>query len=223
MEVYWAYADYQDMMDLTQGVVAHIVRKIHSKYDIPYQGTTLDFTPPWKRMTMEESIEAIGGVSVIGRGVDDLRRIAAENEIEVEDDMGRGWLVMTLFESLVEHKLIQPTFITRYPVETTPLAKRSPEDPTVVDRFEAFVSGMELANAFSELNDPIDQRARFEEQVEQAARGDEEAHPFDEDYVQALEIGMPPTGGLGIGIDRLAMLVTDSASIRDVILFPTLR
>lgn len=223
MELYWAYANYEDVMRITEDVTAHIVKSIHDRHQIEYQGTALNFSPPWKKMTMEEAIAQIGGVAVLGASVEALRAAARAKGVKVEDTMERGWVVSALFEELVEKKLIQPTFIYRYPVETTPLAKRCPDDPNFVERFEAYAMGMELANAFSELNDPLDQRQRFEEQARALAGGDEEAHPFDEDYVQALEIGMPPTGGLGIGIDRLAMLVTDSPSIRDVILFPTMR
>lgn len=223
MELYWAYVDYEKMMWITETMVAHIVKKIFGRHQLTYQGQELNFTPPWRRVTMEEAIGQIGGVEVLGTAEARLRGIAQERKIELDDRQGRGWIISALFEGLVEGELVQPTFITRYPVETTPLAKRCPDNPDFVERFEAYVAGMELANAFSELNDPLDQRARFEEQVAQKAAGDEEAQPFDEDYVQALEIGMPPTGGLGIGIDRLAMLLTDSASIRDVVLFPTMK
>lgn len=221
MECYWARKDYEDMMSLTERMVANIVERIHHKYCIPYQGVELDFSPPWKRMTMVDAIKELGGVDVSGMTEESLKAVAKERGVEFEDFMGKGWMIATLFDELVEDKLVQPTFIYRYPRETTPLAKRVPGDPEWVERFEGYAAGMEIANAFSELNDPLDQRARFEEQVVAAAAGDEEAQPFDEDYVQALEIGMLPTGGLGIGIDRLAMLVTDSPSIRDVILFPT--
>ncbi|MBU0687297.1 MAG: lysine--tRNA ligase [Candidatus Margulisbacteria bacterium] len=224
MELYWAYTDYEQMMWITETMVAHIVREVCGKHQIDYQGTLLNFAPPWRRVTMEAAIEQMGGVSVMGASVDSLRAIAEERGIELEDNMQRGWIIATLFEELAESQLVQPTFVTRYPTVTTPLAKRCPEDPEYVERFEAFVAGgMEIANAFSELNNPIDQRLRFEEQVVRAGQGDEEAHPFDENFVQALEIGMPPTGGLGIGIDRLAMVVTNSASIRDIILFPTMK
>ncbi|MBI5701617.1 lysine--tRNA ligase [Candidatus Saganbacteria bacterium] len=223
MELYWAYHNLADMMAITENCAAHIIRAIHGKHQINYQGTELDFTPPWKRMTMEESLEQVGGVNVFGASVDRLREIAIERGVHFEDSMGRGWLVTTLFEELVEKRIVQPTFIYRYPVETTPLAKRSPDDPAFCERFEAYAMGMELANAYSELNDPVDQRARFEEQAKALEGGNEEAQPFDEDFLQAIEVGMPPTGGLGIGIDRLAMLATDSPSIREVILFPTMK
>ncbi|MBU0629544.1 MAG: lysine--tRNA ligase [Candidatus Margulisbacteria bacterium] len=223
MEVYWAYADYEDMMRLTEQCVSSIASGIHGRSQVDYQSQLLDFTPPWKRMTMEEAVAQIGGVQTMGVSTDKLREIALQKGVPLEDSIGRGWIITTLFEELVEKQLTQPTFIYRYPVETTPLAKRSPDDPNYVDRFEAYVAGMELANAFSELNDPIDQRARFEEQAAELAGGNEEAQPFDEDFVQAIEIGMPPTGGLGIGIDRLAMVLTDSPSIRDVVLFPTMK
>lgn len=223
MELYWAYVDYEKMMWVTETMVAHIVKEIFGRHQIPYQGQELDFAPPWRRITMEEAIHEFGGVEVLGVSEERLRAIAGERGIELDDRQGRGWIISALFEGLVEGQLVQPTFITRYPVETTPLAKRCPDDPNFVERFEAYAAKMELANAFSELNDPLDQRERFEEQVALKAAGDEEAQPFDEDYVQALEIGMPPTGGLGIGIDRLAMLLTNSASIRDVVLFPTMK
>lgn len=223
MEVYWAYRNYEDMMALTEDVVAYIVKKIHDKYQLPYQGQELDFTPPWKRMTMEEAVEQVGGVPTAGATEEQLREAAALHGIDVADVAGRGLVLNALFENLVEKKLVQPTFVYRYPTETSPLCKRCPDDPNFIERFELYIVGMELANAYSELNDPIDQRARFEEQVKAAEGGDEEAQPFDEDFIQAIEVGMPPTGGLGIGIDRLAMLLTNSASIRDVVLFPTMR
>jgi lysyl-tRNA synthetase class 2 len=223
MELYWAYANYEDVMKITEEVVSFIVKSIFDKYHVDYQGNILDFTPPWNRITMEDAIAQIGGIEVSGVSAEQLLFAARGKGIEVEESMSRGWLINSLFEGLVEKQLTQPTFIYRYPVETTPLAKRSPDDPNFVERFEAFIAGMELANAFSELNDPIDQRERFEEQVRMKEAGDEEAQPYDEDFVQALEVGMPPTGGLGIGIDRLAMVLTDAPSIRDVILFPTMR
>lgn len=223
MELYWAYANYEDVMRITEQTITYIINEIFGKHQLEYQGNALDFAPPWKRMTMEDAIAQIGGVEVLGASAERLREMAQAKGIQIDDSMGRGWIISALFEKLVEKKLVQPTFITRYPVETSPLCKRCPDDPAFIERFELYIASMELANAFSELNDPIDQRLRFEEQVELAKAGDEEAQPFDEDYVQALEIGMPPTGGLGIGIDRLAMLLTDSGSIRDVILFPTMR
>lgn len=225
IEIYWAYKNYEDMMTLTEQMISRVVLAIHGKHQIPYGQETLDFTPPWKRLTMEEALAQIGGVDVTGLGLESLKQMVADQGLDLgeEKKADSGWIINALFERLVEGHLIQPTFITRYPAVTTPLAKRCPDNPDFVERFEAFAASMELANAFSELNDPIDQRERFAEQQRMAAAGDQEAQPYDEDFIQAIEVGMPPTGGLGIGIDRLAMMLTNSPSIRDVILFPTMK
>ncbi|MEM5801685.1 MAG: lysine--tRNA ligase [Candidatus Aenigmatarchaeota archaeon] len=223
MEFYWAYADYNDNMKLTEELYSSIVKEIKGSYKIHYQGKEIDFTPPWKRITMEEAIKEFGGVDVIGKSEDYLKKIAKVKNIEIKEDATRGEIIGILFEELAESKIINPTFVIDHPVELCPLAKRKKNDSKIIERFEVIVAGKELINAYSEINDPIDQKKRFEEQVMKRAKGDEEAHPFDKDFVRALEYGMPPTTGHGVGIDRLVMLLTDSPSIREVILFPTLR
>ena len=191
---------------------------------INYQGTEIDFTPPWKRMTMEECVKEYAGVDFSEINTDEeALAIAREKGIEITPGMRRGEVINAFFEEFGEDKLIQPTFITHHPVEVSPLAKRNVEDPRRTDRFEAFANKWELANAFSELNDPIDQRGRFEDQVRKRELGDDEACEMDEDFINALEVGLPPTGGLGIGIDRVIMLLTNSTTIRDVLLFPTMK
>ena len=224
MEVYQAYADYETMMDLVEGMVAHAAEAVNGTTLAPFQGETLDFTPPWRRVSMTDSIAEATGLRVLDMNPDDLREALVERDVEVEDHTATwGLLVAELFGEVVEPTLRQPTIIFDYPVETSPLAKKKRGDHRFVERFEPFVAGMEIGNAYTELNDPDDQRARFEEQLALRDAGDDEAHPLDDDFVRALEYGMPPTGGLGIGIDRLAMLLTDSASIREVILFPQMR
>ena len=224
MELYQAYANYEDIMKLTEEMIAHIVHKVHGTLEIAYQGETLQFQTPWRRLPMVEGILEYSGVDFRSIETDEqARRAAQEKGLHVEADASRGKIINAFFEEFVEPKLIQPTFVTGHPVEISPLAKRNANHPEYTDRFEAFIFGRELANAFSELNDPIDQRQRFEAQATERTKGDDEAHLMDEDFVQALEYGLPPTGGLGIGIDRLVMFLTDSASIRDVILFPTMR
>lgn len=224
MELYQAYANYEDIMRLTEEMIAAIVQKVHGTLELKYQGQALCFAAPWKRVHMLDAIAERTGV--------DFRRILTDEEaIQAAKDKGvrfkegatRGQLINEFFEIFVEPQLIQPTFVIGYPVEISPLAKRSAGQPEFTDRFEAYIYGRELANAFSELNDPIDQRQRFEKQMAERAKGDEEAHMLDEDFVTALEYGLPPTGGLGVGVDRLVMLLTDAPSIRDVILFPTMR
>jgi len=224
MELYQAYANYEDIMELTEEMIAHIVHKVHGTLDIGYQGETLHFQTPWRRLPMVEGILEYSGVDFRSIKTDEqARQVAQEKGLHVGQDASRGKIINEFFEEFVEPKLIQPTFVTGHPVEISPLAKRNAKHPEYTDRFEAFIFGRELANAFSELNDPIDQRQRFEAQAAERTKGDDEAHLMDEDFVQALEYGLPPTGGLGIGIDRLVMFLTDSASIRDVILFPTMR
>jgi lysyl-tRNA synthetase, class II len=224
MELYQAYANFEDIMELTEEMIAYIVHKVHGTLEITYQGQTLQFQTPWRRLPMLDGIKEYSGVDFRSIETDDqARRVAQEKGLHVEEDTSRGKIINEFFEEYVEPNLIQPTFITGHPVEISPLAKRNVNNPEYADRFEAFIFGRELANAFSELNDPIDQRQRFEAQAVERAKGDDEAHLMDEDFVQALEYGLPPTGGLGIGIDRLVMFLTDSASIRDVILFPTMR
>lgn len=224
MELYQAYADYKDIMELTEQMVSNIAQDVLETQIIEYQGETINLAPPWRRLPMLEGIKQYAGVDFnLITNDEEARAIAAENNLKVEATASRGKIINEFFEQFVEPHLIQPTFVIGHPVEVSPLAKRNREHPEFTDRFEAFVFGRELANAFSELNDPIDQKDRFERQVAQRAAGDEEAHMMDEDFIQALEYGLPPTGGLGIGIDRLVMLLTNSASIRDVILFPTMR
>jgi len=224
IELYQAYADYKDMMDITENVISHMAEIATGSMKINYQGTEIDFTPPWKRMTMEECVKEYAGVNFSEINTDEeALAIAREKGIEITPGMRRGEVINAFFEEFGEDKLIQPTFITHHPVEVSPLAKRNVEDPRRTDRFEAFANKWELANAFSELNDPIDQRGRFEDQVRKRELGDDEACEMDEDFINALEVGLPPTGGLGIGIDRVIMLLTNSTTIRDVLLFPTMK
>lgn len=224
MELYQAYVDYQDMMSLTENMIASIARDVLGTTKITYQGAEIDLTPPWPRISMVDAVRKYTPFDYDKITTDEeARSIAAELGIKVSKDATRGIILNDIFEEKVEKHLIQPTFIMDYPLEISPLAKRKADNPSFTYRFELFITAREFGNAFSELNDPIDQRERFVKQVEQRDKGDDEAHMMDEDYLKALEVGMPPTGGLGIGIDRLIMLLTDSPSIRDVILFPTLR
>ena len=224
IELYQAYADYTDMMEITENVIAHMAEAATGSMKINYQGTEIDFTPPWRRMTMEECVKEYTGVDFSTINTDEeALAVAREKGIEITPGMRRGEVINAFFEEFGEDKLIQPTFITHHPVEVSPLAKRNAEDPRKTDRFEAFANKWELANAFSELNDPIDQKERFMDQLRKKELGDDEACDMDEDFINALEVGLPPTGGLGIGIDRVMMLLTNSASIRDVILFPTMK
>lgn len=220
LEFYQAYATYEDLMDLTEEMTSSIVYKLFGRYAITYNGREIDFSRPWKRITMEDALRQLGGFDMaMAEDVQKLKNYGKELGIEGIEKMSRGKVITEIFEKLCEDKLVQPTFITQYPVEVSPLAKRSKERPDVTDRFELYVSGMEIANGFNELNDPEDQKARFMEQI----REKEEGAAMDEDYITALEYGLPPTAGEGIGIDRLTMLLTDSPSIREVILFPLLR
>jgi len=224
MELYAAYEDFDYVMWITENLVAHCCEAAHGTTKISFQGQELDFTPPWNRMSMTEAIEKYTGVDFTKFvEVEDARAAAKELHVEVDNGMKIGHIINEVFEAKCEEHLIQPTFITHHPVEVSPLSKRNPDNPAITNRFEAFVNTWEIANAFSELNDPIDQRGRFEEQMKQRDAGDDEAHMMDEDFLNALEVGLPPTGGLGIGIDRMVMLLTDSPSIRDVILFPTMK
>jgi lysyl-tRNA synthetase class 2 len=225
LEVYQAYADYRDMMDLCEALIKYAAEEAVGTLKLTYQQQPVDLSGQWQRLTMIESIEKYGGVKVsFKQGLDELRSIAKQHGIEVEEHWGKGKLINELFEKLVEGKLWQPTFITDYPTEISPLAKKKPDDPDITERFELIIIGLEIGTAFSELTDPIDQLNRFKEQVKLREYGDEEAlRQVDEDYVRALEYGMPPTGGLGIGIDRLVMLLTDNYSIREVISFPHMR
>jgi lysyl-tRNA synthetase class 2 len=224
IELYQAYADYNDMMDLTENMISHIAEKVLGTKKITYQGTEIDLTPPWPRLTMIDAVKKYTGIDFKEiKSDEEARKAAVEVGVRVAADATKGTVLNELFEEKVEGNLVQPTFIIDYPIEISPLAKRREDDPNFTYRFEVFITAREFGNAFSELNDPVDQRERFKKQMEQRLKGDEEAQMHDEDFVRALEVGMPPTGGLGIGIDRLIMLLTDSASIRDVILFPTLR
>lgn len=224
IELYEAYADYNDVMELTEDLIAHIAEKVLGTTKIQYNEQEIDLTPRWKRLHMVDSIKEYVGVDFWQETTDEeAKALAKEHGVEITNDMTYGHIVNEFFEQKIEDKLIHPTFIYGHPVAISPLAKKNPEDERFTDRFELFIVGREHANAFTELNDPIDQRARFEAQVAERDAGNEEAHLMDEDFLEALEYGMPPTGGLGIGIDRLVMLLTDSPSIRDVLLFPQMR
>jgi lysyl-tRNA synthetase, class II len=224
VEIYQAQADYQDMMELTEQLISSVAEKVLGTMRVPFQDKELDLTPPWPRMTMVESINQFAGIDFTMIKTDEEARQAAKQKgLDVKAGSPRGEIMNELFEEFVEGQLFQPTFIVDYPIEVSPLAKPKGDDPSMTYRFEAFMACSEIANAFTELNDPIDQRNRFEQQVAKREAGDEEAHMLDEDFLQSLEYGMPPTGGLGIGIDRLIMMLTNSPSIRDVILFPTMR
>lgn len=224
LEFYQAYATFDDLMSLTEELFVDLLQSINGSLKTTYCGQEIDYTPPWPRLSMLESLHEIGGIdrSHDLNDVATLKKIAKERKIEIlEDDWGRA--LEALWGELVEPKLINPTFITHHPFSISPLARQNMDNPRVTDRFELIIAGMETANAFSELNDPEDQRARFEEQMKRKQKGDEEAHDIDEDFLRALEYGMPPTAGQGIGIDRLVMLLTDSPTIRDVLLFPQLK
>lgn len=224
IEIYKAYADYNDMMEITENIIAYAAEKTLGTVKINYQGRELDLTPPWRRLTMIDACKEYAGVDFNDIKTDDEAiKAGKELGIEIKPGMKRGNIISEIFEEHVEKYLIQPTFITQYPVEVSPLSKRNSDNPELTNRFEAFINAWEIANAFSELNDPFDQRERFMEQLAQREAGDEEAHMLDEDFLNALEVGLPPTGGLGIGIDRVIMLLTDSPSIRDVLLFPTMK
>jgi len=224
MEFYQAYATYEDLMAMTEELFNYIACALNGSPKFEYQGNQIDLTPPWPRISVREAILRYGKIAadILDEGAR-MISYARELGLDVKDGDFPGTVLMAIFEGLVEDKLIQPTFITHYPVEVSPLARKNPDHPEVTDRFELYISGKEIANAFSEINDPVDQRERFVMQLRAREAGDEEAHEMDEDYIRTLEYGMPPTAGEGIGIDRLVMLFTNSASIRDVILFPLLR
>jgi lysyl-tRNA synthetase class 2 len=224
MEFYQAYATFADLMDFTEELLCHVAQELLGTLDFTYQEESISFQRPWKRLTVKEAIMEYGDVKA--KTLEDRELALAYARavgLDLPDDIGHGKLLMEIFEEVAESKLIQPTFITAYPTEVSPLSRKNDHDPEIVDRFEFFCAGREMANAFSELNDPVDQKERFLAQVDAKNKGDEEAHYMDEDYIRALEYGLPPTAGEGIGIDRLVMLLTDSPSIRDVILFPQLR
>lgn len=223
MELYQAYADYQEMMKITEDMISSVIQKVLGTSKITFQDREIDFSVPWTRISMVDAVQKYTGEDFGHFDTERARQQASALGVEIGKDAVWGQILNAVFEAYVEDKLIQPTFITGHPVEVSPLAKRNPLNPRITDRFELFINAWELANAFSELNDPLDQRKRFEQQLEERAKGDEEAHAMDEDYITALEHGMPPAGGLGIGIDRLVMILTNSPSIRDVILFPAMR
>jgi len=223
MECYSAYDDYEDVMKLTEKMVEDIVKKVNGDTKVKYQGKVIDFKVPWKRIPMKKAIEKYLKIDVDKFDDEKLKSFLKKNKIEYEGKFNRGLAIQLIFEELVEDKLIQPTFVIDHPKESTPLCKKKRGDEELIERFEVFINGWEFANAYSELNDPLLQKKLLEEQDEKGRGGDEEAHPMDEDFVRSLEYGMPPTGGLGIGVDRLVMLLTDSESIRDVILFPMMR
>nr|WP_263323914.1 lysine--tRNA ligase [Neobacillus sp. Marseille-Q6967] len=224
IELYEAYADYRDIMSLTENLIAHIAQEVLGTTTVQYGEYEVDLKPEWKRLHMVDAIKEYTGVDFWKEtSVEEARQLAKEHGVEITEHMLYGHIVNEFFEQKVEEKLIQPTFIYGHPVEISPLAKKNDEDPRFTDRFELFIVAREHANAFTELNDPIDQRERFEAQLKEREQGNDEAHEMDEDFVEALEYGMPPTGGLGIGVDRLVMLLTNSPSIRDVLLFPLMR
>ena len=223
LEVYVPYRDYIWMMTLVEQLISGVALALNGSMKVAARGTTIDFTPPWKRITMFDAIRDETGHSLRGKAEAELRAAAKELHVEVEPTDGAGRIIDAIFGERVEHTLVQPTFVTDYPLEMSPLAKKHRSEEGLVERFEAICNGHEICNAFSELNDPLDQRARFEEQMRAKSRGEAEVQPLDEDYLRALEYGMPPTAGLGVGIDRLTMLLTGEESIRDVILFPQMK
>ena len=224
MELYQAYTDYHGMMDLTEDLYRYVAQEVLGTTTIVYNGVEMDLGRPFARMTMVDAVKKYAGVDFNEiHTLEEARNIAREKHVEFEERHKKGDILNLFFEEFVEEHLIQPTFIMDHPVEISPLTKKKPENPEYVERFEFFMNGWEMANAYSELNDPIDQRERFKAQEELLAQGDEEANHTDEDFLNALEVGMPPTGGIGFGIDRMCMLLTDSAAIRDVLLFPTMK
>ena len=226
VELYQAYADFHDMMDIAEGILSGAAKEILGSYEVEWMGEKIDLTPGWRRLTMVDAVKEYVGID-FGAVTDDAEAVALANSVGVElaDAAEKTWgnALYATFDQKVEEHLIQPTFITMYPVEVSPLTKRSPADPRLTERFELFVCHSELANAYSELNDPIDQRGRFMKQVEQRERGDDETEMLDEDFLNAMEYGMPPTGGMGMGIDRCVMMLTGTDTIREVILFPTMK
>jgi len=224
MEIYQAYTDYHGMMRLTEDLISTVAREVIGSMKVVYQGQEIDLTPPWKRITMQEAVLMYAGVDFSRiSGDEEARAIAREKGLQLEGSPTKGDVMSLLCEEFAEPNLIQPTFVMDYPVEISPLTKRKPDKPELTERFELFITGREFGNAYSELNDPIDQKERFLDQVRKREAGDEEANMMDDDFIVALEHGLPPTGGLGIGVDRLVMLLTDSYSIRDVLLFPTMK
>jgi lysyl-tRNA synthetase class 2 len=223
IELYVAYKDYHWMMDLVEEMIEKVALDLHGKTQVKVGDNIIDFRRPWKRYTMFEAIQHFTGIDISNMHEDELRSTCKQLQVPMDNTMGKGKLIDQIFGEKCERHLIQPTFITDYPIEMSPLAKKHRTKPGLVERFEAICNSKEIANAFSELNDPIDQRQRFEEQLELGKRGDEEAMTLDEDFLRALEFGMPPTAGLGIGIDRLSMIMTNSPSIQDVLFFPQMK
>ncbi len=222
MEIYWAYADYNDMMELMEDLYVYVCKKVFGTTKISCQGKELDFKKPWKRMTMAEAIKKFAGIDVLKMAEKELLTFCEKNKVEYKHK-GWGWLIAAIFEHFCEKELIQPTFVTDHPRELTPLCKVHRKDERLIERFEPFCLGAEMANAYSELNDPVEQKKLLENQQSMLTQGDDEANPYDEDFVNAIEVGMPPTGGLGIGIDRMIIMLTGQESIRDVILFPFMK
>ena len=224
MELYQAYTDYNGMMELTENLYRYLAQEVVGSTTITYNGIEMDLGKPFEKITMVEAVKKYAGVDFDEiHTVEEARKAADEHHVEYEERHKKGDILNLFFEEFVEDNLVQPTFVLDHPVEISPLTKKKPENPDYVERFEFFMNGWEMANAYSELNDPIDQRERFKAQEELLAQGDEEANSTDEDFLNALEIGMPPTGGIGFGIDRMVMLLTDSSAIRDVLLFPTMK
>ena len=223
LELYQAYADYNDMMQLTENMIASVAKNIFGKETIDFQGTEISFAKPWKRASMLELIKEETGFDASDFDFEKIKQFCLDHDIEIDPHAGAGKLITEIFDTFVEPKLIQPTFVTDFPKEVSPLAKSNPNNPNLVERFELFILGNEYANAFTELNDPLDQRTRLEAQAKLRELGDVEANVVDEDFLEALEYGMPPTGGLGIGIDRLVMLFTNNTSIKEIILFPQMK
>lgn len=224
IEVYKAYSDMEGMMELTEGIIKHVMNNVLGTYEIEFKGCKLDFGKPFRRAKMTDLIKEATGIDFEKNlTIDEAKKLATEHNIEIEDHFGYGHIIEAFFEKYCEEKVVEPTFIYHYPIEISPLAKKNEEDERFTDRFELFIVGSEYANAFTELNDPIDQKERFEAQVKEQNLGNEEANDMDEDYVEALEYGLPPTGGMGMGIDRLVMLLTGSETIREVILFPHMK
>lgn len=226
LEVYQAYADFNDMKDLVQDIYIAAAKAVHGSTKFEFQGHVIDVKKPWQEYTMSEALKKFAGIDTEKLTLKDISKLCKEHKLEVEEDQSKGKLIQALFEELVEDKLIQPTIITHHPVESTPLCKQCREphfNENFVERFEPFIAGMEIANAYSELNDPVRQRKLLEDQANELRSGEEEAHPMDEDFVQSIEYGMPPAGGLGIGIDRMIMIITNNPSIRDVLFFPFMK
>jgi elongation factor P--beta-lysine ligase len=224
VEIYWAYRDFTHMMALTEDIVSSIVFEVHGKFEIPFGKIPLDFKAPWRKISMADAVKEYAGIDIFAHSVDELRILARQHKLEEPDKpQSQREFLIAFFEGLVEEKLIQPTFIHDYPVENSPLAKRHRSKEGFTERFELFIAGMEVGNGFSELNDPVDQKERFEAQDEKRRLGDVEAQMIDYDFINAIGYGMPPTGGVGIGIDRLVMLLTNNDSIKEVILFPSMK